>query len=381
MNIQNSIDALFAENRLIRPDYNNCIANLPNSIFRKYGLDTVGNTLPLIDKYLEKDHKNVVLLLLDGMGIKIMERHLKENGAFYSHLTGVYNSVFLSTTTAATTSVMSGLQPCEHCWLGWDCYYPSIDKNVTLFLNQEQLTEKPAADYNVAGTVTPYDNIVDRLNRAGKKAYLIAPFANRELASIDDICREIRLRCDESGSKYIYAYWNQPDGLLHRNGGGTQIVLDAMAHMEEVVSGLAEELEDTLFIITADHGHIDTESVMFKDYPQLCECLVHWPSLEPRALNFFVKEDKKEFFVSEFNRLFGDRFILMPMEEVIERKLMGTQTPHKEFRGMLGDYLAIATSDLSIYFTEECWLSMHGSLTEDEMLIPLIVFSNDRVVE
>ncbi len=371
----NDIDLLFEEKRLIKPDYDNCIANLPNSIFKKFGLETVGNTLPVIDSRLEKDYKNIVVLLLDGMGIKIMERHLKADGAFYRHLAGTYKSVFLSTTTAATTSVLSGLQPCEHGWLGWDCYYPSIDKNVTVFLNQEQLTDKPAADYNVAWTVTPYENIVNRLNNAGKKAYLIAPFTDPGLASIDDICRKIRLRCQEEGSKYIYAYWNQPDGLLHRNGGGTRIVLDAMAHMEEVVSELAGELEDTLFIITADHGHIDTESVMFRDYPQLCECLERWPSLEPRALNFFVKEEKKEFFVSEFNRLFGDRFILMPMEEVIERKLMGTGTPHKEFRGMLGDYLAIATSDLSIYFTEERWLSMHGSLTEDEMLIPLIVFS------
>ena len=62
-----------------------------------------------------------------------------------------------------------------------------------------------------------------------------------------------------------------------------------------------------------------------------------------------------------------------PMEEVIERQLMGTGTPHPEFRGMLGDYLAIAITDLTIYFTEERWLSMHGSLTEDEMKIPLIV--------
>ena len=41
---------------------------------------------------------------------------------------------------------------------------------------------------------------------------------------------------------------------------------------------------------------------------------------------------------------------------------------------MLGNYLAIATGDMSIYFTDERWLSMHGSLTKEEMEIPLIVF-------
>jgi len=41
---------------------------------------------------------------------------------------------------------------------------------------------------------------------------------------------------------------------------------------------------------------------------------------------------------------------------------------------MLGNYIAIAKGDLSIMTVDEEFKSMHGSLTEDEMLIPLIVF-------
>ena len=83
---------------LVFPDYKNCIANLPNSVLKKFGVDTVGDTLPLLDKYLEKDYKNIVVILLDGMGKAILEHHLKENGPFRSHLAGIYTSVFLSTT-------------------------------------------------------------------------------------------------------------------------------------------------------------------------------------------------------------------------------------------------------------------------------------------
>ncbi len=36
--------------------------------------------------------------------------------------------------------------------------------------------------------------------------------------------------------------------------------------------------------------------------------------------------------------------------------------------------LAIATDDVALYFNKDRFISMHGSLTEDEMLIPLIVF-------
>lgn len=367
------------QKNLVWPDYEDCIANLPNSILKKWKLPTVGGTLSLADKYLEKDYKNVVILILDGMGKVILEKTLDENGPFRSHLAGVYKSVFLSTTVAATTSAMSGLQPCEHGWLGWDCYYPQIDKNVTVFLNTVQGTEEPAADYNVAWTVTPYENVVTTINKAGGRAYGCAPFLKPYPESIEEICARIKELCEEPGQKYIYAYWNQPDGLLHRNGCGSNIVKDVLENMEAAVGKLAGELDDTLIIVTADHGHIDSDYVVLQDYPSICDCLVRLPSLEPRVLNFFIKEDKKKFFEKEFVKEFGEKFLLMPIEKALEKNLFGTGRHHENFRSMLGDYLAIATDNLSIYFNDERWASMHGSLTEDEMLIPLIVFDTEKL--
>ncbi|MBO5347298.1 MAG: alkaline phosphatase family protein, partial [Lachnospiraceae bacterium] len=179
----------------------------------------------------------------------------------------------------------------------------------------------------------------------------------------------------------IYAYWNQPDGLLHRNGLKAPIIKEELKLLEESVAQLASDLEDTIIFVTADHGHIDTDYVVWQDYPALCDCLVRLPSLEPRVLNFFVKEGKHAFFEAEFKKEFGDKFLLMPMEEAISKKLFGTGIPHANFRAMLGDYLAIAISDLSIYYNEERWVSMHGSVTEEEMLIPLIVLNKDNQKE
>lgn len=363
---------------LVWPDYENCLANLPNSILNYFGQPTVGSTLPLADKYLQKEYKNVVLLLLDGMGQRILDSCLEKQGLFRKNLAGTYKSVFLSTTVAATTSAMSGLQPCEHSWLGWECYYPQVDENVTVFLNTIQGTEEPAADYNVPWTVTPYENVMSKINKAGGQAYTCAPFAEPFPQSFEGICAQIKAHCKQPERKYIYAYWRQPDGLLHRNGCTSDVVKEELKLLEEAVEQLTADLEDTIVFVTADHGHIDTDYVMWKDYPALADCLVRLPSLEPRVLNFFVKEGKHVFFETEFNKEFGDKFLLMPMEEAIEKKLFGTGTPHKQFRSMLGDYLAIAISDLSIYYIEERWVSMHGSVTEDEMLIPLIVLEKPK---
>ncbi len=363
---------------IILPDYKNCIANLPNSILKKFNAEPRGDSLPLLDRYLTRDYKNIIVFLLDGMGKVILERHLAEKGPFRSHFAGIYTSTFLSTTVAATTSVMSGLQPCEHSWLGWDCYYPQIDKNVTVFLNVEQGTQNPAADYNLAWTTTPYENLVNRIKGHGGQAYLEAPFINREIDSFEKLCDCVRADCAKPGQKYIYAYWNQPDGFLHHYGCGAPEVKENLQKLEAQVASLAKELSseptDSLIIVTADHGHIDNRQVWLRDYPQLHECLEREPSLEPRVLNLFVKPEKEDFFVQEFNKTFGDDFDLLPVEEVIRRKLFGNGKPHPNFRSMLGNYLAIAKGNLSIMTVNETFIGMHGSLTEDEMLIPLIVF-------
>ena len=225
--------------------------------------------------------------------------------------------------------------------------------------------------------MTPYEGVIEKINRSGGTAYGAMPFLAPYPKSMEEICERIKNLCKEPGKKYIYGYWNQPDGLLHRNGCNAQAVKDELEKLERLVNRLAEECEDTLFFVTADHGHIDTEYVVLQDYPTLCDCLERLPSLEPRVLNFFVKEEKKDVFEAEFQKEFGDRFLLLPMEEAIEKKLFGTGAHHKNFRGMLGNYLAIATGNLSILYTDERFVSMHGSVTEDEMMIPLIVFGHE----
>ena len=206
--------------KIVYPDYKNCIANLPNSILKKFGAEPVGEPLAMAEPYLARPYRNVVVFLLDGMGKAILERHLPKDGPFRTNLKGIYTSTFLSTTVAATTSMMSGLQPCEHSWLGWDCYYPQIDKNVTCFYNFVQGTEEKAAEFNVPWTFTPYESVVEKIGKLGRNAVMYAPFWEPKTDSIREMCERVKTTLREPGEHYIYVYWNQPDGLLHRNGCG-----------------------------------------------------------------------------------------------------------------------------------------------------------------
>lgn len=360
------------------PDYENCIANLPNSILKKWGLPQRGSSLPLADWYLEQDCTNVVVLLLDGMGSSILKRHLDADGFFRTHVAGTYSSTFPPTTVAATTSIDNGMAPCGHGWLGWDCYYPRIDKNVTVFLNTEQGTDTPAAEYFVAGRYCGYESILEQIRKAGGNAYAVSPFVAPRPQSFEQICAQILELCQKPGQKYIYAYWTEPDHIMHVSGCGSEASREMMQRLEVQVGELTEQLKgtDTRLFVTADHGHIDSKGVSITDYPELMDCLVRMPSIEPRALNLFIKEGKKAQFEQAFQRLFGDKFILYTKQQVLEQQLFGTGMEHAEFRAMLGEYLAVAVSDLSIYNSREeaaRFIGVHAGLTREEMEIPLIV--------
>ena len=361
------------------PNYENCIANLANSILKKFGIDEGRQSLKLLDTYLKKDYENIVVILLDGMGVNIIEKNLEKNGFFNSHLAGTYDSVFPPTTVAATASVANGLTPCEHGWLGWTCYFPQVGKNVTVYSNQEPETDKPAADYNVAWEYCGYENIVDKIRKNGGDAAIVAPFAEPFPDSFEKVCERIKLQCKQPGKKYVYGYWNEPDYIMHRKGCYGKEAKETVQELEKQVCDLCKELKNTLVVVTADHGHMDSKGVAIVDYPKITECLVRMPSIEPRALNLFVREEKREQLEYEFQKEFGDKFLLWTREQVLESKLFGTGKEHPNFQGMLGDYLAIAVDDLSIYNTREeadLFIGVHAGLTEDEITIPLIVIDD-----
>jgi hypothetical protein len=360
--------------RLQLPDYKNNLVNIPNSILRWEGMPTSGASLPLLDDVLSKnDYKNVVFLILDGMGSFILDESLNASGFFRSHRQTDLSSVFLATTVAATTSAITGLQPCGHAWLGWDCYYPSVNANVTVFLNRLQGTTKEAAPYDVATTFAPYESVVSIINKTGGKAFQSYPFAPPYPSTIEAVCDRIVDLCSKRGKKYIYAYTDQPDSCLHQFGRLSGSVISELRHLEQVVSNMATKLKDTLLIITADHGHISCEKKYLYDYPHIEECLVRAPSFEQRVLNLFVKDGKEQAFEDRFYDAFGDDFLLLPMQKALDMKLFGTDVEHERFRSMLGNYIAISASNASIHLSQDGLVSLHGSLTPDEITIPLIL--------
>ncbi len=358
-------------------DYDHSLVSLASSVLKHFGAEAKHSTLKEMDVLLAKGYENVVVMLFDGMGTAILQKHEEQSPFLRSHIRGSISSVFPPTTVAATTSIESGLTPLEHGWLGWTLYFDEIDKNVCVFPNTEYGTDEQAETFNVAKKHIPHQTLEDAINEAGNaKAYFISRHATIKIDSVQEICENVKNLCAQKGKKYIYTYWNQPDHDIHDYGTTDAHVAEQIKFIDESVQSLCNDLENALVIVVADHGLIDVKWASLLDYPQICECLTRAPSIEPRTLAFFVKEGMKDAFKERFLNAFGNDFLLLSHEEVLESGIFGDGKPHKKFEDFVGDFLAIATSDLCIEpfaLDEHPFVGAHAGLCEDELNIPFIV--------
>ena len=373
------------------PDYNNSILNLITSILKYYNVQTNHTSLEVLDRKLEKGYKNIVFIVLDGMGEHILG-NMSKDGFFKNNEVACITSVYPSTTTAALTTYYSGKPPYESGWIAWSQYFKEYGRALDMLSHKEsyQGDSLKNSKINVFDTIVKYESIFNKIEKASPnvKAYEITPDysdvrAKRSIRanSIEQICENIKDICSFEGDKFIMAYCDNPDGLLHKYGCSSKEAKEMIQTAESCIEGMCKNLlDDTIVIISADHGHKDIKKVYnLLDYPEIQDCLIMPASLESRSVAFWVKEDRKKDFEELFNKEFAGDFLLLSKEQVLEKNLLGFGNKHKKIDDFIGNYLALSISDaiikLETYLAEGKTVkkSTHCGLTIDEMEVPLIV--------
>ncbi len=367
----------------MKPNYEDSTTNLACSILKYFEVPYYHNTISDVDNALKDNPKNVVLILFDGMGYNLINRILPSDSFIRQNMIRKISSVAPSTTTAATTSMLSGLNPSEHCWLGWNTYIEPIDKIITLYTNKEKDSEEEsAADYYIPDKYMPYRNLKEQIDAGKYSASIIFPFGNYTVYdeySLNDMSKKILEECNKEGKRYIYVYHEDPDSTMHKTGTRSDETIRAFYKIDKCLKRLDKNLKDTLLIVTADHGHMDSTPFIITDYPDFYNTLDGNVSIEARFCSFKVKDDKKEEFEQLFNKYFGDYFVLKTKDEIINEGWFGPGHEHELFRSALGDYFALANSDKFFIYKlkegeEEIVLkSTHAGITPDEMEVPLVL--------
>ncbi len=147
------------------PNYDESILNIPNSILKHYGISIYHKSLPKLDKILEKDYKNIVFIIFDGMGSFIIDHHLPEDSIIRKNKLMDLTSVYPCTTATAITSMGSALAPVEHGWLAWQCYFKEYNKFIELFKNKDYYTKEIVSEENVAEIMLGYENVLETIIR------------------------------------------------------------------------------------------------------------------------------------------------------------------------------------------------------------------------
>ena len=377
------------------PDYNHSILNLITSILKYYKVKTNHPSLESLDKQLQNKYKNVVFIILDGMGEHILNRSLPD-GYFNTNKIDCITSVYPSTTTAALTTYYSGKPPYETGWIAWSQYFKEYGRAIDMLKHRESYKGDSIEDakINVFEDIVKYTPVFEQIEQASPnvKAYELMPsYSDRRSKrsirtdSIEEIIENIEMLCKNPDEKFILAYSDNPDGLLHKLGTTSEETEEFIQQTELKIKEMCEKLsEDTIVIISADHGHKDIDKAYFiLDYPEIQECLIMPPSLESRALTFWVKEDMKKEFEERFKNAFGDEFLLMTKNEFLYKNLLGYGQKHPKIDDFIGNYIALSTKGsiivLETYLADgkSVKKSTHCGLSKEEMEVPVVVINKN----
>ena len=364
----------------------NTLVNLSNSILKEFDVPTFHESIPEIDEII-KGHKKIVLVLFDGMGQNITRKHLKDDSFIRTHYVHTINSVYPPTTAAATTAVLTGKFPIETGWLAWATYFPEVDRNVILF-NGKDYNNGEMIDAKIAYRKYPNRQIFDliRDNNEDAKTFCLQRFPIQQEGpkSLRKARKMIKENLKNQNKVFGYFYWDTPDVEMHANGIDAKIITRKVRQIDKFMKKLTKENEDTLFILIADHGHVNTEYIDMVNYPDLYELIDKPSCLEKRSPSFFIKEGKEKKFKELFNKYFGNEFDLLTKEEVIKLKLFGEGTPRDGVIDSFGDFVALSRGKYSLYSSSEfpthkkhkgVFPGHHGGGTEAERLIDVSIYN------
>jgi len=393
------------------------IANLPATVAALLGVGLADGAPPL-PAHLWADMATgvqcVVMIILDAVGYLHLQRILVEEDSALRRLAQAgrlvpLTSVFPSTTMAALTTLWTGHTPLGHGFLGTKLLLseqgllanmiglaPTAHKQPGQLLDwgwePEKFVTVPslAQQLTAGGVQTVAHTHLPFIGGGLSRIFLRGMESVRGHVSFSDMWINLRhTLLQQSGEPlFVGGYWGGTDTVAHVYGPESEPFRAAMRHLarsmeEDFLAPLpAAAREGTLLIITADHGQTTTppgRAVHLSDHPALRQTLLLPPAAEPRAAYLYTCPGQAESLRAYVAEHLADRFLLLPMEQALAAGLFGPEEATPELRARLGDLLLLARNDSRIVVEEKPvpFHGHHGSLTPEEMLVPLLMVRLD----
>ena len=401
------------------PDYDGGgLASVPHTVLAALGAREDGDPAPLrdLDPALLAGVRHVVLVLADGLGAAQLERLCAAGQTpFIAGLVErarrrdraqliTATTVFPSTTTAAITTLNTGRTPQEHGNLAYFLWLEEFGEVAQMLrwgparVRRGSYFDDPALDpvrYRLVSSIHK------RLRDHGARSYVIEPEIFRHEAMTRMHAAEaeylgyvlpssMAARIEELLDRrpwgdrraYVYAYWAGVDTAGHIHGPRSRehdIEAAVLDRALERAFGRSRR-DDTLVLLTADHGHAEIDPVgegldleADGDLRALCREPL---SGEPRAV--FFRTDRAADVRAYLEGRWPGAFTFLDRDEALASGLFG-RGDASVARRRVGELVGLlrgrrAAALVRVDGQVPAHRGAHGGMTADEMRIPILAW-------
>jgi predicted AlkP superfamily pyrophosphatase or phosphodiesterase len=259
---------------------------------------------------LTREHERVAVILIDAFGWEFVQRHSDHRLLKRMEIEPL-RSQFPSTTTAHLTTLYSGLPVEQHGLYEWKVYEPLLDDVIIplRFVSAGAGTEIGLDPHEIVPAPTLFEQIdvpskVLQPAHIWPSTYSSAALSGAKVVPFRDLVTGV-LQLGSPGLSYLY--WDAVDAAGHEHGPSSKQFEAAAKHALDTIDKALPQ--DTLLVVTADHGQIDVDAerldLLDEIWPELSGHLQHGPAGSAR--DCFLHVDDPDLVARELGERLGDR--------------------------------------------------------------------------
>lgn len=362
------------DERPLLPDYGGaCITNIVPALLEP------GQAWPSWFPSVAEEADQVVLLVLDGLGWNQLSARPACTPTLRSLEGGPISTVAPSTTAAALTSITTGMSPGAHGVIG---YRMAVDGEVLNVLRWQASgrdarasipPDKVQVNEPFAGHRPPVVTRAEFRDTGFTQAHLDRTrMAGWRVTStlVTEVAQILR-----RGEPFVYAYYEGVDKVAHEYGLGEFYDAEVRS-ADRIVADLLDVLPSgAVLVVTSDHGQVEVGERIITPAPEVL-AHVRQQSGEGRFRWLHARAGQTRQLLEAATAHHADTGWVVPVEQIVDEHWFGP-TLIESARRMLGDVALVAREPVSYHDPADSGpfelIARHGSLTADEMLVPLLV--------
>ena len=334
------------------------------------------------------DLRQAVVLLVDGMGWELLQRHA-DAAPFLADLVDSGREItvgFPSTTVSSLTSLGTGQLTGTHGLVGYTFALPEDGGRVLNALRWDTTAdplvvqplptvfERAAADgvRTTHAALRTFDG--SGLTKAALRGS-VYPGAE----TMGEAVEVTRQALAEPGRALVYVYTGDLDNVGHLRGCDSEGWRAQLAHVDLLARQLVHVLPpDAALFVTADHGMVDVSAADRVDYDTepVLSAGVRALGGEPRARHVYVVRGAADYVLAAWRERLGDAMTVLSRSEAVAAGWFGPLVSPRVLP-RIGDVVAAATGGAAVVASrshphEAALIGQHGSLTPAELRVPLL---------